>query len=357
MKYTMSFSCELYKRLSLFCSEKLYLYVQDKIVYEELRADYYIICAIIQTLNPDEPCVDCAGCHDFRFYGECLLKTVNEHRDKELIKQDLYAYENAIVTDDMLDNLGTAPSAKDFNYSSYNSAFPKFYLDFNVIDDIEKEFPNGKFYVKKGYDIFYSPIHLEEVYRMNDDECRGIRTATIRKLTSNHVILNIDDKLTFLTEDPKYSYRRVLRNIGLSKAVEKARTVEIKKRDIFYKENIDLAKTINNCSDVFSVIPKEEIDFEVENLTSEKDIRNAIFNLFRILDAYSYYRDDKERTVKSSIYDIEHLIYASCCDYFVTQDKKLRKRAEQIYKKMKLNVKVIDYNEFSKMNLICKEEN
>ena len=352
----MFFSCELYKRLSLFCSEKLYLYVQDKIDYEELKINYGILCAIVQTLNPDEPCVECEGCLDFRFYGKCLLKAVNEHTDKEVINQDLYSYENAIAADNMLNNLGSAPSEKDFNYTFYDSNLPKIYLDFNVIDDIEKDFSDGKFCVKEGLNIFYSPIHLEEVYRMNKDEYRRIRTTAIGKLTNNHTILNIDDKLTFLTEDPKYSYRRVLRNIGLSKAVEKSRTVEIKKRDIFYKENIGLAKTINNCKDVFAVIPEEEIDFEVENLSSESDIRNAIYNLFRILDAYSYYRDDKEKTVRSSIYDIEHLIYASCCDYFVTQDKRLRKRAEQIYKRMKINVKVIDYDEFRKMNLICKEE-
>ena len=353
----MTFSCELYKRLSIFCSEKLYLYVQDKIDYEELKINCGILCAIVQTLNPDDPCVECEGCLDFRFYGKCLLKAINEHTDKEIIKQDLYSYENAIAADDMLNNLGSAPSEKDFNYSIYESNLPKIYLDFNVIDDIEKEFPDGKFCVKAGHDIFYSPIHMEEVYRMNDDQYSSIRTVTIRKLTNNHVILNIDDKLTFLTEDPKYSYHRVLRNIGLSKAIENSRTVEIKKRDIFYKENIDLAKTINNSKNVFSVIPEEEIDFKVEYLSSENDIRNAIYNLFRILDAYSYYGDDKEKTVRSSIYDIEHLIYASCCDYFVTQDKRLRKRAEQIYKKMKLNVKVIDYKEFKKMKLICKEEN
>ena len=345
----MQFSCELYKRLSEFCSEKLYLYVQDKITFEDLNLNYAILCSIIQTLHPDEPCVNCAGCLDFRFYGEVLIKAVKEKTDKEIIKQLLYSQENAIAIDEMLNNLGIQPTQRDFNYTFYNTNKIKFYLDFNIIDSIEKDFSDGSFYVNDDYDIFYSPIHLEEVYRMNDDECRDRRIAIIRKLSKKHEVLNIDDKLTFVTEDLIYPYYRVLRNIGISQAVENARTVEIKKRDIFYKENVNKAKTINNSEDVFSEIPVEEIDFEYENLTKENDIRNAIFSLYRLLDDYSYYRDSKKRTVKSSIYDIEHLIYASCCDYFITKDKKLKHRAEQIYKKMKLTVKILDYEEFKKM--------
>lgn len=346
----MKFDCELYKRLSIFISGKLYLYVQKKIDKDELEITHTILCAVIQTLYPKKPCVSCEGCLDFRYYGKLLIKTVKQDYSIEFLEQDLYSYENCIVIGDMLNNQGTAPSKKDFNYQIYSSTKPCVYFDFNISDRMEKEFPKGSFsYNKSKFDVFYSPIHLEEVYRMDDDEFRNERIQTIRELTDCHLILNIDSKLSKFTEEPCYSYKRVLRNLGISKAVENARTVEIKKRDVLKKENITLAKTINNAKDVFDIIPNEEINFSIQNLNTEPEIRNAIYSLYRLLDLYSYKRDSKERTVRSSIYDIEHLVYATACDYFVTEDKNLRSRAEQIYRKISIKTKVVNYNELKKI--------
>lgn len=279
-KDKMKFDCELYKRLSVFISENLYLYIQKKIDKDELNITYTILCAVVQTLYPKNPCVNCEGCLDFRYYVELLIKTVQQNYSIECLEQALYSYENCIAIDGMLNNIGTAPSKKDFNYQIYSSTKPCIYIDFNVFDRIEKEFPKGTFfYDKNEFDIFYSPIHLEEVYRMNYDGFRNERIQTIRKITDCHIILNIDSKLSKFTEEPCYSYKRVLRNLGISKALENARTVEIKKRDVLYKENIDLAKTINNAKNVFNIIPNEEINFNTQNLKTEAEIRNAVFSL------------------------------------------------------------------------------
>ena len=67
--------------------------------------------------------------------------------------------------------------------------------------------------------------------------------------------------------------------------------------------------------------------------------------MYQLFDDFGYFVDKKERTIKSSAYDIEHVIYATKCDYFVTDDKNCFKRAEQIYKKIKCKTKILRYDE------------
>lgn len=57
----------------------------------------------------------------------------------------------------------------------------------------------------------------------------------------------------------------------------------------------------------------------------------VIEQLARILSRFGYYRDKNARTFNSGEYDITHLIYGTFCDYFITEDAKLRSRALAIY--------------------------
>ena len=55
--------------------------------------------------------------------------------------------------------------------------------------------------------------------------------------------------------------------------------------------------------------------------------------LFRILKI--------EKARQDKVYDIEHLIYATHCDYLVTADEKMARRAKQIYNFLKIHTQVI----------------
>lgn len=61
------------------------------------------------------------------------------------------------------------------------------------------------------------------------------------------------------------------------------------------------------------------------------NIEYVVEQLSRVLRTCGYHRDKTLRAVHSGEYDISHLIYATSCDYFVTQDDPLAYRALAIY--------------------------
>ena len=66
------------------------------------------------------------------------------------------------------------------------------------------------------------------------------------------------------------------------------------------------------------------------------------------------YNSDKKNTAVSGVYDISHMIYATYCDFFVTNDTRLAKRANAIYYYLGIGTKVVTFEEFSKLkDAIC----
>ena len=59
--------------------------------------------------------------------------------------------------------------------------------------------------------------------------------------------------------------------------------------------------------------------------------------------------DTSARTSISASYDLQHVLTATYCDYFVTNDKKLQKRANALYTYTGANTKCISYEEFIKL--------
>lgn len=103
----------------------------------------------------------------------------------------------------------------------------------------------------------------------------------------------------------------------------------IKKKQI--SSNISLLK---NCFDTISN------DFKL--------LEFSIEFLHEVLNKCGYNRD-KGSKVTSGIYDTTHSIYATYCDYFVTNDEKLKKRVKAIYHYLGVRTKVINFDEFTSM--------
>lgn len=70
-----------------------------------------------------------------------------------------------------------------------------------------------------------------------------------------------------------------------------------------------------------------------------------------ILCECCYNRDRDVRTAESGIYDVAHIIYATYCEYFVTDDKRLSKRASAIYSYLGVMTKTIPYKELKDLVL------
>lgn len=65
-----------------------------------------------------------------------------------------------------------------------------------------------------------------------------------------------------------------------------------------------------------------------------------------VLNCCGYNRDNKPRKVKSGVYDTEHAIYATYCDYFVTDDERLAKRLNAIYYFLGLETRCLSFKQW-----------
>ncbi|MBV4450951.1 hypothetical protein KM792_15050, partial [Clostridium tyrobutyricum] len=71
--------------------------------------------------------------------------------------------------------------------------------------------------------------------------------------------------------------------------------------------------------------------------------------LHNLLGECGYNRDKKERTSISGIHDVQHSIYATYCNYFISEDKTFSKRTNAIYTYLGVGTQVIDICEFMKI--------
>lgn len=72
----------------------------------------------------------------------------------------------------------------------------------------------------------------------------------------------------------------------------------------------------------------------------------TIEHLHDLLSRCGYNRDKEEKKLISGIHDVQHSIYATYCDYFVSEDRAFSKRANAIYNFLGIKTKVVDFIEF-----------
>lgn len=351
-------NCEKINIISNTLREKLNEIASSNTIVGELNN---LAIALLNDLDnnlynfPDEECY----CIDLQFYFKLIEETIGGKISEKVFKEKIQFWERAIASDSILDNLPR--NEVKFNITGKpNLIGQKFYFDFNIYQYIENNDLTSKINDFK-LNIIYSPIHLEEVYRMTSEMYQNKRINSLTELTKNNIVLNIDNALEFYIEEPKYSMQRVNANIGINKHVENNRVVKFKDKDIFFSAiQDDKFKYITEKEDLFEQIDKvdfkqllsfagcflEENEFKKQSKTFD-ELLHMIYSLYDVLDNIAFSIDkpkNDNRTLKSSIYDIEHLIYASACDVLITSDKKFYKRACQIYKFMNINTIVFYFN-------------
>ena len=109
-----------------------------------------------------------------------------------------------------------------------------------------------------------------------------------------------------------------------------------------YSPNEALLSTVNGYLEPFDL---EQNIFKHEPPTFNK-LEHLIEFLQGVLNCCGYNRDNKPRKVKSGVYDTEHAIYATYCDYFVTEDKKLAKRLDAIYYFLGLETRCLSFEQW-----------
>lgn len=327
--------------------------------YSTLKMNFIQLEKQIESGEIEPPCVMCNYCLTFRENKRIVYGYLFENKDKQwVIEQEQYV-RKARGLDQILRHLPLI----QVNHEEYNrrpyipNNKPLVYLDHNVIDKFHKEEEMRRRLVPGNADIqyVYSPSHLEEIKRMKNDEEEQKVMATIREVTSCLFISNFEgSKLSLAHEDPDFGMRRISKS-EVAPDVEAYRVITTGDRKIFYPERTDEAYlrslTFDEVFNHQSVIGVCN-DFQNEELVDEKGhikhymiVHQAIHGLVRALDNLGY-KIDKNRAIKSSVHDIEHMVYAAGTDIFVTMDKKFKYRSKLIYQRLGISTNVMDWDDY-----------
>ena len=349
-------NCDKLKLMSKVLEKKLNDYANGIIEFDDIDKSVSGMISGLKNKKYEVPNDDCVSCFDFQFYFKLSCETIENNGNVKNLKEKLQYWEKSKSADSIIYNLPNGQN--EFNITNIPLIQSDiFYFDFNIYQQIEDNHFIEQIN-KKNLTIVYSPIHLEEVSRMKNSIHEKERIDTITAITKDYVVLNMDNALNIYVEKPIESFRRVMKNTSINEAVENNRVIKNKDKNTFFESlQNDKYKYINSSQNIFEIIGKEDLaqllffagcflseeEFKKENKTYD-EILHRIYSLYDVLDNISFSVDtlkDNARSLRSSVYDIEHLIYASNCNYLLTADKKFYKRANQIYKFLNVNTKVI----------------
>lgn len=310
------------------------------------------------------PCMECGACLDFLFYMQTLDKVMKNELSNENLKHELQTWKKAQLTDQALIHMNYELKQEDFNKSPTNITGIKVYLDQNILSQYAKE-PELKSRLNelknnRELSFYYSPSHLEEIFKIPNEKSKLLVISSLRELTNNVIILPENDINAFFVEEPKFGLRRVAHYDGSTQVLEELMVVSSKDREM-YLDKYDTKghkDRIANDNDIFNSLSDEKFrelillsNSQMFDKKSFKGIKNrvtllhAIYTLSNSLTLIGYKLDKKEKTIKSARHDIEHLVYASEAELFVTNDRGLMSRANQIYKFMGIKTKAIALDE------------
>ena len=266
-------------------------------------------------------------------------------------------------------------SKRTLNYSDVTLTEKKtVYFDTNVFSDYVN---NKNFYSlvnlakSNNYTYVYSPYILED----------GIKSDRIHflydcdklvELTDNKTILQIDD--TFLikkenvfdcakrvhlfrdytqAQEEKNIYKKKFYEISFWSMPNKEQNSEKLNKDFFSFFKNDVSKNAELNKYMVSILSHADSSLDLSDIIGGSikyvDLAKAIDGLFQFFDFIGYAYDTDEKTLKSSIQDLEHIKVATASDIFVTSDKKLYKRATVIYSILDIKTKVMKKDDFKQL--------
>ena len=226
---------------------------------------------------------------------------------------------------------------------------PICYMDQNVLaryirgEDIGYNIPEGVV-------VPYSPAHIAEISKSCDDFLQLQDLKLISSVTKNIELLFTSESFTLFEENPEMCLKRVSDgsyDIDLAQEYKYIENKIIKLRfeddfdqdfrmringtdpESFIENNYDLVnKLLSNL-----YVSCDLDDIKRKGNTYEYNILNEyIHALSTVFDICGFQRDKEAKKIRSSRIDIEHILYGSAAQIFLTYDRRLRLRAINIYK-------------------------
>lgn len=279
----------------------------------------------------------------------------------------------------------------------------KVYLDYNIYDRLGKGFFKDDILRKNNIKIYLSVGHAEEYYKAlkNDKDNKNkeilyniynemisltpsgvLIPSKTRIINKNEKIgkciervkendtTNIVDKhgidLNRIQKDSVESYMKGNRNVmnysNLS-CDEIWNQSEIVEGLNSFTEYVELYKevTFKQIANLYGYSGAREIcNMNYDGFEMKKNCYGKLENNYALLECVieflhnllsdcGYNRDKKPRTSISGIHDVQHSIYATYCDYFISEDATFSKRAMAVYNFLGVKTQIISFNKFESM--------
>lgn len=293
-------------------------------------------------------------------YYSLLLNILNNKIAKNIIKECVYR----IKAEDFINrvrfsNVGARCIAGKIDK-------PIVYFDNNTYIYLKSSIPINK--INKEYQYVYSPAHLEELANSIREEdfkynCKIQRDLSyLSKLTDNVEFLpDLNNGIKIFCESPEEPLKRVIKDFDGTVLSEQIEKDFLEKRNAF-RDEYDLKVRGSNISGFLSSVAAKKIlnQFvwypEYENESNKKmfwkKYKNSYIFLFKDLPALVNLLDildnnpESSKKYRSHLHDTTHLIYATKSDLFVTSDKRLEDKANEIFRFLEIPVKVKNYKDF-----------
>lgn len=236
------------------------------------------------------------------------------------------------------------------------------YLDNNVLIDIEEHnYCLEDFLLISGVEYYYSNAHIGELLNGVDKSISKLkerRLSTINAVCGDKYLFQDNPfVIRYARCKPEHVYENLSQIDFIRRDINELASSFTPNRVGIMKELQWDVKKVGNFSpeDIFDAIDKEyrssgyHCGIKEYLLLSEAYTEKTIYSsLFNLLDMVGY-RKDKNNVAR--LYDASHAYYAQKCDVLVSNDARMRVKAEAVYHYRNAHTRVMNADEFLEMNI------
>jgi hypothetical protein len=319
--------------------------------------------------------------HEKLFVRKLASTWVDTYRDYLLeldkiicnFKIELLSYGTATIQDEFFDDHSII-SQENIKFQKSNFKGKSVYLDTNAVQVLAGDRKIRNLISKSEVGFVYSSFLIEDAVNSNPVFLSSF-FADLQSITDGNMVGYMDGRLCYVQEKIEDTIGRVEKYSKLTKLYESTLINNVIQHFHFYPElrkGRELSKNISNdVIGYFNSEKKKDVtgfnrvvshfsntsinDFIHSGYISViDDYRDAIEQLSNLFDYVNFETEHVKFSnmskIASSYRDRQHLEHAYICDYFVSDDIRLKNRAQAIFEILSIKTKVIGINEL-KANL------
>lgn len=241
----------------------------------------------------------------------------------------------------------------------------KVYLDWNCITHCKDSLLELKSSFERYKSTFicpYSEAHLRDVLRnsSSNPEAYANDINLLSEISNGNALLLRDGKIELLKVNPneylskEKNFLDLLNNFNISYHAIRQRI-----RGLFKKEDVESIAKENYPQNVIPLINSiiqrdskiaDDINtiLEQTNSFAPNNIEVRIKQVYYMLDLLGFRSEEKNKSFANIDTDAQHIVLASLCDYLISNDKRLRDKANAIYSHVHCATKVMNPHAFIK---------